>query len=198
MGTHSEKLWNLSGEIFSDATLEALRRVVNASPFEYDSLVAFDCTLAGPNMRILSSNGKGCYAAEDREIFRPLQYCAMFLNAQDSIREWTTRETVHMAGLHLESLIKRAGQLWKIPLGTALGKPIIRSKLSPESWQQLKTFSQVYNIAKHDVDQPKDTHKFSLQDAVLAYCISRELAVPLYSLVHLHTSLASLNLGDFS
>lgn len=169
---------------------------MHASPFAYDSLVAFDCSLPGPNMQILTSNGKGCYAAEDREIFRPLQYCAMFLRADDLIREWTTRETVHMAGLHLESLIKRAGRLWKLPLGTALGRQIIRSKLSPKTWQQLVTFSHVYNVAKHDVDQTKDSHKFSLQDAVLAYCISRRLAIPLYSLVPLKTRRVDLNLNS--
>ena len=191
MAIHTTTLWQLITDLYSPTEIEALRVVVQATPFDYDALVDFDRQFGGPSIGALSENGHGRYAVADRDVFRPLQYCSMYLGAEASIREWTARETVHMAGLHLESLIKRVGRVGRLPLGGALRHILVRPKLDPVHWQQLVAFSKVYNAAKHDVDQAMDTHLFSVEDAILAYCICRRLAISLYAQAGLMTDLSN-------
>lgn len=181
MAVHTTTLWQLITDLYSPEKVATLRSVVQALPFDFDALLDFDHQLGGASIGALSENGHGRYAVVDRDVFRPLQYCGMYLGAEASIREWTARETVHMAGLHLESLIKRVGRVGPLPLGGALRHVLVRPKLDPVLWQQLVAFSKVYNAAKHDVDQEMNTHLFSVEDAVLAYCICRQLAMPLYA-----------------
>jgi hypothetical protein len=192
MGTHTHTLWQLTTELVAALDLGTLRAIAQASPFEYNALVTFDQQLGGPSMGILSANNSGRYEVADREVFRPLQYCSMFLEADSPTREWTARETVHMAGLHLESLIKRVGQVGPVPLGAALRHILVRPKLDPVLWQQMVRFAKVYNAAKHNVNHPKDTHLFSVEDAVLAFIVARQLAMQLYPLVKLKTELVAL------
>lgn len=192
MGTHTSKLWKLVSELVTVSDVKKLRPIVRTSPPDYEAFVTFDQHLSGPSIGILTVNGHGRYHVADRDVFRPLQYCSMYLRAEQTTREWTTRETVHMAGLHLESLVKRIGRTGPIPLGRALRHVLIRPKLNPVTWQQMVGFAQIYNAAKHDVDHPKNTHLFSVEDAVLAYCIARQLGAQLYPLARLKTDLAAL------
>jgi hypothetical protein len=186
-------LWQLITELVPAQDLTTLQAVAQASPFEYAALITFDQHLGGPSMGVLSANNHGRYDVADRDIFRPLQYCSMFLRANSPTREWMARETVHMAGLHLESLVKRIGSIGPVPLGKALHNLLVRPKLDPVLWQQMVRFAKVYNAAKHTVTHPKDTHLFSVEDAVLAYVITRQLALQLYPLVKLKTDLAVLS-----
>lgn len=192
MGKHTTSLWRLITELLSAPEVAELRQIVQVSPLEYAALVTFDQQLGGPSMGVLSANNSGRYETADRDVFRPLQYCSMYLRADPTTREWMARETVHMAGLHLESLIKRVGGLGPLPLGTALRHILVRPKLDPVLWQQIDDFSKVYNAAKHTVDHAKDTHLFSVEDAVLAYLIARQLGAQLYPLAKLKTDLAVL------
>lgn len=111
MGTYTPTLWQLITELVPAQDLTTLQAVAQASPFEYDALVTFDQRLGGPSMGVLSANGHGRYDVADRDVFRPLQYCSMCLRTDHTTREWTARETVHMTGLHLESLVKRVGSV---------------------------------------------------------------------------------------
>jgi hypothetical protein len=66
---------------------------------------------------------------------------------------------------------------------------VIRSKLDPLTWRRIKRFTTPYNAAKHDFDQPKDTHLFSIADALIAYIVARKLGIALYPLASLTTDL---------
>jgi len=62
--------------------------------------------------------------------------------------------------------------------------------LGPGLFEQVNDFSKVYNASKHDFDQEKDSHMFSIQDAVLAYFVARQLGIRLYPLAHLSTDVS--------
>ena len=187
MGVHTETLWRLANQLYLEVMVAEIRELTQTDPFDYVWLETFDRRLGGPCISMLTGKDRhGRYASEDREIFRPLQYCAMYL--EHSHRELLARATVHMSGLHLESLLKRIGQIGRIPLGQAIGHQLIRHKLDPITLEQMKGFKDIYNAAKHDVDQSKDTHLFSVADAVLAYLIARQLGMRLYPLITLGTT----------
>lgn len=88
MASHSPALWKLMVDLYSPAEVEAVRLLVQSSPFDYDALVDFDRQLGGPSMETLSVDGHGRYAVADRDVFRPLQYCATYFGAEASVREW--------------------------------------------------------------------------------------------------------------
>ncbi len=94
-----------------------------------------------------------------------------------------------MSSLHIEGLIKRVGKVGSLPLGAALGKAIIKTKVDPLTYSVINQFVAIYNASKHDVSQPKDTHMFSVEDVVLAYVLCRKLGMRLYPLANLSTSL---------
>lgn len=187
MGVHTAILWSLTNQLYTRASVVELRELTQTDPFDYTWLEIFDQKLGGPCISTLTDkDGHGRYAVEDREIFRPLQYCAMYL--EHSQPEWLARATVHMSGLHLESLIKRIGRLGPIPLGQAISHQLIHRKLDSITLQQIKGFKDLYNAAKHDIAQSKDTHLFLITDAVLAYLITRQLGMKLYPLATLVTT----------
>jgi hypothetical protein len=101
--------------------------------------------------------------------------------------EWFARDIVQMGGLHLETLLNRVGGFFGFTLGRALLDKRVRKRIGPVAWAQTNKFRQLYNAAKHDIYQDKDTHLFSAEDAVLAYLVSRKLGEVFYPLAKLRT-----------
>jgi hypothetical protein len=94
--------------------------------------------------------------------------------------------------------VKRIGRVWRLPLGQALRETVVKAKLDPVTWQQLSKYTHIYNDAKHKFDYSKDTHLFSVEDALLAYFVSRQLGRKLYPLADLETDLGvfDVDCGD--
>jgi hypothetical protein len=109
---------------------------------------------------------------------------------QDSILEWQARDIVEMSCLHIETLLKRISGISWLPLGSTLRKPMVRRKLDEVTYGRAVAFSGVFNQAKHHVSHEKDTHLFSVSDAIVAYFIARRLSLPLYPLAKLKTDLS--------
>jgi hypothetical protein len=97
-----------------------------------------------------------------------------------------------MSGLHIETLLNRVGQFSGFTLGRALNDKRVRPRIGPVAWSRTDKFRKIYNAAKHDVCQDKDTHLFSVEDAVLAYFVSRKLAEAFYPLAKLRTQFPKL------
>lgn len=133
----------------------------------------------------VSSGTRGNYSLEDRDIFRPIQYCSVYFAkmAEDADGDWFSREVIHMASLHIESLVLRIGLAHRIPLGRAIHAKVFKGKVDRRTWMLLDRFRHIYNDAKHNVSQPKDAHLFSQEDAVLAYVVCRRLGIELRPLV---------------
>ena len=77
-----------------------------------------------------------------------------------------------------------------------LKKPAIKRKLDDELFNHASTFSNIFNEAKHNMCHEKDSHLFSINDAILAYFIARKLALPLYPLAYLTTNLERFKPGE--
>lgn len=193
MGIHSNALRQLAQQVFSIAEQRQLLSILSTTPFPLEEMIGLDLSLGGPSMARMNCNNSGRYHVNDRAVFRPLQYCGSYLEMADGANEivWLTREIVHMSGLHLETTLKRVGQTnmpW--PLGELLYNRTVKSKVDAIIRGQIGQFLHVYNASKHDVDQPKDTHLFSLEDAIIVYAISRRIGVQLYPLTKLYTKIA--------
>lgn len=192
-GKCTPRLRNLARSLLSNEEMETLQAIIDTWPSSYEMLVAFDLSIGGPNFTNINCDHSGRYHVDDREIFRPLQYIGAFfsqLAKSEKAGAWHTREIVHMGGLQLESLVKRVAGVDRVPLGQALAKPLARRRINEGDWKHLRQFTQIYNSAKHDVDQLMDTHLFSVEDAILSYFAARKLASSLYPLAKLHTDLA--------
>lgn len=188
MSRFTIELWDLAGELFGPEELARMRLVVQSCPLSFDQLLALDEMLGGASMSQVTQNGTGQYHLDDREVFRPLQYCAMYFYRKEMGEvEWFARDIVQMSGLHIECLLNRLGQFFGFTLGRALNDKRIRNRIGPIVWAQADRFRGVYNAAKHEVDHDKDTHLFSVEDAVLAYFGSRKLGESLYPLAKLRT-----------
>ena len=79
--------------------------------------------------------------------------------------------------------------MFHLPLGAALRKTIVKRKVDSTTWKQIDTFTHIYNDAKHNFGHEKDTHMFSVEDALLAYFVCRKLGLKLYSLASLATDI---------
>jgi hypothetical protein len=193
MGEHTRSLWQLARKILDPHQLTRLQTIAS-KPFDYSELARFDRSLGDPNLTTIqtkTANGfMGQYALADAEVFRPLQYCAVYFEfaAVKHDLEWRTRDIVQMSGLHLESLVARIGEVRGLPLGRALRSRFAKLRIDPDSWQRVRQFTEIYNASKHQVDQPKDTHLFSVTDAILAYIVCRQLAMKLYPLATMKTN----------
>jgi hypothetical protein len=107
-------LGELANDLFLDERRIRLDTIASLSPFELGALSDLDDSVPGPSMRRLyaaaqprmpfSSSGNGTLSIADRDVFRPLQYCAAAFQSRDL--EWRTREVVEKSGLHLEALVK--------------------------------------------------------------------------------------------
>lgn len=194
MENHTEILWRLVTELFADDEQKRLKVLVTPKIPNAQAVIVYDESLDGPSITRLNCNNTGRYAVEDRDIFRPLQYCAMdFLkdNGADweDDAEWLARDLIKMSSLHIESLIKNIGNVFHLPLGAALRNVIVKSKVHSMTWKQIDTFTHIYNDAKHNFSHAKDTHMFSVEDALLSYFVCRKLGAKLYPLATLATDI---------
>jgi hypothetical protein len=194
MKNHAETLWTLVAELFTDNEQKRLKVLVTPNIPSVEAVIIYDESLGGPSITRLNCNNTGRYAVEDRDIFRPLQYCAMdFLKDKgadwEDDAEWLARDLVEMSSLHIESLIKNIGSVFHLPLGAALQKAVVKSKVDPMTWKQINTFTHIYNDAKHNFSHAKDTHMFSIEDALLSYFVCRKLGAKLYPLAKLATDM---------
>ncbi len=195
MKHHAEVLRQLVSELFTDEEIGHLQILVSVPVPDAKAILDFDDTIIGPSTRRLNCLNTGRYAVEDRDIFRPLQYCAMdFLKDKgadwEDDAEWLARDLVEMSSLHIESLIKNIGNVLHLPLGAALRNIIVRQKVDAITWNQIDRVTKIYNDAKHNFSHVKDTHMFSVEDAVLSYFVCRRLGLKLYPLADLATHMA--------
>jgi len=191
MSQYTPLLWRLAGAVLDPVQLAGLHTLTNAPTLDYSALVAFDLALGGPSMERLTCNSRGRFTIKDRDLFRSLQYCyvGFYTGSKNGTLENHTRTIVQMSSLHLEYLVKRIAWMPRATMGAALHNPLSRVRIGQPIWQHLIDFLPVYNSAKHDMSQPKDTHFFSVEEAVLAYIISRWLAQQLYQYARLTTDL---------
>jgi hypothetical protein len=191
MTTPYRALIALASDTLTEAELDKYRQLFAEEPFDYSKLIDFDRSIGGPGFTNVSCNGTGRYHVEDRDIFRPLQYCSMYfkMSYEGSDAHWLTRTLVQMSSLHIEGLVKSMVGGSMQPLGRVLRLPVVRQSLDPVTWSRIDQFTHIYNEAKHTLSHPKDTHLFSMEDALLAYVIARKLAIALYPITRLHTDL---------
>lgn len=186
-------LITVASDMLSQAELDEFKLLfTEEEPFDYSKLVELDQTLGGPGFSNVSCNGTGRYHVEDGDIFRPLQYCDMYFEMayEGSMAQWLARTLVQMSSLHVEGLVKSIVGGSAYPLGRVLRDPRVHQRLPADVWARLDKFTGIYNEAKHNMRHPKDTHLFSIEDAVLAYILARKLAAALYPHAHLHTDIA--------
>ena len=191
MSQYTPLLWRLAGTVLTAAQLTDLRGLLQTPQLDYTALTDFDLALGGPSMRRLTCAGHGRYAIKDRDLFWSLQYCYLYFytGCNNGTLENFTRFLVQMSSLHLKDLVKRIALLPRVTMGGALYSPLCRVRIGQPTWQHLVDLLPVYNSAKHDMDQPKDTHLFSVEEAVVTYVVCRQLAQPLYRHAHLRTDL---------
>jgi len=191
MTRFNAELWELAEQLFSPEQSRQMRLLVEPHPLNLDRFLDFDVTLGGACMsNVTDQNGTGQYVIEDRDVFRPLQYCAMCFDKKRDMTEveFFTRHIVQMSGLHIESLLNRIGGFLGFTLGRALRDMRVWRRIDPVTSARIDKFRNIYNAAKHAVDHDKDTHLFSVEDSVLAYFVSRKLGEALYPLAKLRTS----------
>jgi hypothetical protein len=194
MRSHTETLWKLTNGLFTAEEARQIQWLIETEPLDLNLLIAVDEAFGGPSVSHMNCGREGRYEVSDRDIFRPLQYCGMYFKAFVSKVKlddplWLTRDVVEMSSLHIEGLIKNIGSIARLPLGTALHKAIVRQRVEPDTWQQIDTFTHIYNDAKHNFSHEKDTHMFSIEDALLSYFVCRKLGLKLYPLAKLSTDI---------
>lgn len=184
-------LITLMGELLTESERNEFSNLFTESPFDVGKLMGLDRKLGGPGFSNVSCNGTGRYHAEDGDIFRPLQYCSMYFKmaCEGSQAHWLTRTLVQMSSLHIEGLVKRIVGGSQYPLGRILRDPRVIQHLPGDTLNRLVRLTSIYNEAKHTLSHTKDTHLFSIEDAILVYLLARKLANTLYPYAHLHTDL---------
>ncbi|MDY0340538.1 MAG: hypothetical protein RBS17_04935 [Coriobacteriia bacterium] len=206
MNEHTEILRVLSSELYAREDADILHSLASASTFEYAALAAFDTRVGGPSVAALvdrrrrggtlgiPQHGVGRYEIADRDVFRPLQYAGVYFTMNATEIEWLTRAIVEASSGHVEALVKRIGRTPRSPLGAALRALRGRNVMDPETEDLVGRFVPIYNDAKHAFDHDMDTHRFSVEDAVLAYFVCRRLGERLYSLARLNTDMSVFDL----
>jgi len=191
MAPHSQDLWRLASELLDPGIVDEVKRLANAEAIDLEDLSELDRRIGGPSISTINRAGTGNYQIADRDVFRPLQYCAMLFRNGIHSGElgWHARDIVEMSSLHIESLVKRIGNIFGLPLGALLARPIVRRRLDAITLDRLQRFTAIYNAAKHDLKHEKDSHLFSIPDAIAAYFVSRKLGLALYPLARLETDL---------
>jgi len=185
MSKFTPQLWDLAEEFFHDEDLRRMHAVVETHPLSFEQLFEFDEMLGGASMSQLNHNGTGHYHPSDSDVFRSLQYCAMYFDRKYDMNEveWHARLIVQMSGLHIESLLNRVGDFFGFTLGHVLHDKRIRKRIGIEAWGQIARFRKIYSAAKHEIGR----HVFSVEDAVLVYFVSRRLSESFYPLAKLRT-----------
>src|SRR5512144_855749 len=135
MERHAETLRRLVSELFTEEEQIRLGELLTRKIPDANSIIGYDESLDGPSITRLNCHNTGRYAVEDRDIFRPLQYCARdFLKDKgadwEDDAEWLARDLVEMSSLHIESLIKNIGGVFRFPLGRALQEAVVKRKVN--------------------------------------------------------------------
>lgn len=202
MKEHTETLRALVAELYARDDADTLHSLASGPTFDHAALAAFDLHVGGPSVVTLvdrrlgggtlgiPQHGVGRYERADRDVFRPLQYAGVYFTKNATEIEWLTRAIVEASSGHVEALVKRIGRTPRLPLGAALRSLRGRSAMDPETEDLVARFVPVYNDAKHAFDHDMDTHRFSVEDAVLAYFVCRRLGERLYPLARLATDLS--------
>lgn len=197
---HRAALLRLGQELLPADGWATLLRISATDPADRHALIEFDDSLWGPSLSRIADNrpnapgtlgiprhGSTRCEVQDRDVFRPLHYCAVYLTDPDLDIAWAARSIVEMSSAHLEQLVKRIGPLRFMPLGVLLREPIVRRRIEPTTWEQLWTYRAIYNASKHEFTHDLGTHLFSIQDAIVAYIVARRLGQQLYPLAKLKT-----------
>ena len=192
----SALLNGLALELLGPEQTARIAALVDGDAVDWPAFVTLDEELGGPSVERVNTGQTGAYEIADRDVFRPFQYCKAYLGPGPSgdWRAQMARWTVHSAGLHIESLVKRIAVVTRKPLGACMKLLQVKLLVDAPLRRQIERFAEIYNIAKHDVSQDKDTHRFSVANAVMAYFVARSLAKPLYP----KASLASRAMWDDS
>lgn len=194
---HADTLRALANELLGRRRFERLLAIADVSPLDFASLLRFDREMGGTGMYDMAVHGtKDRYHIADRDVFRPFQYCHMYLSMPQPYVGWVTREVVHMCGLHLEALVDSIAGRRFFTLGRGLNNSTVRQLIEPQTLEKIDRFRKVYNAAKHDLRLPPDasrdgyladSHLFTVQDAVFAYATCRQLGASLYPHAGLQT-----------
>lgn len=165
--------------LFSLDQVNELKTLASSVPLPIEKLSSFDETIRGLGIGNIEVNNSGVYTPDERDIFRPIQYCKAYFAMNDT--EWRTREIVHMSALHLEGIVKLIAkpQDGSLPLGALLTKSYVKKQIPQDLHDHLDKVRVLLNLAKHHMGHAKDTHLFSLQNAVFVYFICRKLAMAL-------------------
>jgi len=178
------ELIRLKEKLLTPEENKELKELLGRREIQYVDILEFDKKIGGVGIHNIDDGSNGRYDVRDRDIFRPIQYIKMYLEHQTL---WLTRGIVQMCGLHLESVLKRITHQDRFPLGQAVSNFIAVRKLGNEITYDLKTIVALYNNAKHKVDHPKDTHLFSIEDALNCYIVTRKLSNRILPLVKIYT-----------
>lgn len=201
---YTAEIMSLLAEMYSDADVLAIRAMSKGGAFDRDAFKRFDQRLGGPSVLTIADpdrasgtlnipgHGSGRYTIGDRGIFRPLQYCAAYLENDDETLQRSTRSLIRDASAHIEALLKRVDGpgAMRRTLGALLRSESIIKVVDRTTHAQALRFSRINNAAKHEYDHEKDTHMFSLEDALASYFICRRIALRLYPLARLTTNMA--------
>jgi hypothetical protein len=196
---YSATINQLLGELYSLAEVAAIHAMAADAKLDLDAFTAFDYSVGGPSALTIADpsfaggplnmpgQGVGRYDEQDRDVFRPLQYCSAHLMMVREDASWLARTVVAESAAHVETLLKRVGDSPRTPLGALLRKRRVSAALDEVTLGQALRFAPVNNSAKHDFGHPKDAHMFSYQDALAAYFVCRRLALRIYPLATLAT-----------
>lgn len=151
MTAYGAVLWGRAKEVLDENEVLRLRAIADGPP-NFEELLSFDRALGGPGMHNVDRATTGGYDIEDRDVFRPFQYCRMYFSLPEESLRWATREIVlvHMCGLHLEKLIERVARGRRLTLGQGLRNPAVQKVLGPADSDRLGRFLEAYNASKHD------------------------------------------------
>jgi len=188
-------LTHLVHKLLSDEELVFLEDVLFAEVDLYEKLLVLDQKIGGIGIHNINHGNRGRYHVNDRDIFRPLQYIERYFQLDYENRAWITREIIHMCGLHLEAMVKNIFVISKLPLGQAISQKAAPLKLGLELVNDIKVIVKLYNDSKHRVDQAKDTHLFSIQDAVMCYVATRKISIRVMPFVKLYTPIEVWNIS---
>ncbi len=185
MGSHTSDLWQLAFELLDYSTLQRLRAVATARPFNLRALLDLDRRIGGPGIHNVNDTNDGCYRGADQAIFRPLQTCRALFQADTLSLALLARDIVRAAALHLDTLVRQASGRWasRLPLGQSLRHEMLKDRLDPLTRDQLVRFTTLCNDARPLVLHYGTSADLTIEDAVLAYVVARKLAEAIWHML---------------
>lgn len=182
---YKDQLITIAQYYFDHKKIAAIDAICNTPSFK--KILEFDKCLGGIGLFNINIGRTGRYHVKDRDILRPLQYIYMDFEYRIDDLSWTTRNIIHMCGLHIEGIVKRLTGENRSPLGKILYNKKLVKKLDYNLMLGLKLTAHMFNAAKHEVSSEKDKHLFSIPEAIFCYYVTRQLAIQLYPLITLYT-----------